>query len=268
MERSRGPEEVLRAVGGHIAAGVGELVLCGVNLGRYEAGGGMDLADLVREVLGAGGDFRIRLSSMELEDLRMDWIEEWSMEPRVCPHLHLPLQSGDAEILRDMGRGYSAQDFIAAVDLVRATWPHAAFTTEVIVGYPGESEQAFRNTIEVLARVRPSRVHVFRFSPRPGTPAWNRTVPADPACAEERSAVLRGLAEEWRLRYLEERVGAARQMLVERLERNANGGAAHGTTEDYIKGTVPAPPPQAGPGCVMPVRIAGVACGKALLEAV
>ncbi|MEW6554962.1 MAG: MiaB/RimO family radical SAM methylthiotransferase [Actinomycetota bacterium] len=267
-ESSRGPAEALRAISKCVAGGAREVVLCGVNLGRYDGGAGRDLAYLVREVLRAGEGFRVRLSSIELEDLRTEWIEEWSREGRVCPHLHLPLQSGDSDILADMGRGYGAREYITAVEGVREAWPCAALTTEVMVGYPGESEDAFRNTVEVLSRAMPSRVHVFRFSPRPGTAAWDRAGRPGPGCMEERSAVLRELAEEWRLRHIEEHVGAMRQLLVEKLERNAEGRTAFGTTEDFIKGTVTDPPPQVEPGHIVPVRISGVTGGRALMEAV
>jgi threonylcarbamoyladenosine tRNA methylthiotransferase MtaB len=267
-EKSRRPAEVLESMSKHLAEGVEEVVLCGVNLGRYECGPGKDLAYLAREVLGAGEGFRVRMSSIELEDLRMEWVEEWSREPRICPHLHLPLQSGDTDILRNMGRGYGAHHFLDVVERVRGVWPRAALTTEVIVGYPGESDTAFGNTMEVLMRMRPARVHVFRFSARPGTAAWNSGAEIATGTMEERSAMLRGLADEWRLEYIDGHRGETRDLLVERVMLVDGAEVALGTTEDYIKGTAFGLPSTIRPGNTVRVEIRGVSHGRALLQAV
>ncbi len=266
-ERSRPLAEVLGALSRCRETGTGEVVLCGVNLGRYGRGEEEDLAFLVREVLAAEGGHRVRLSSIELEDLRMRWIEEWSGEPRICPHLHLPLQSGSAEILGDMGRGYGPRDFLAAVDRIRSLWPVAALTTEVMVGYPGEDEVCFRETLDVLEAARPARVHVFRFSPRPGTKAWGRGDRADAALVEERSAVLRRMAEKSRLQYIAERRGEKRGMLVERITVRGGERIAYGTTEDYIKGVTHGLAADVREGRVLAVEIYGVEEGRALLRA-
>lgn len=265
-ERSRPIGEVVRAVAGCLEAGNGELVLCGINLGRYGRDGGADLALLVREVLAAGEGFRLRLSSIELEDLRVEWLEEWAADGRVCPHLHLPLQSGDEGILRDMGRGYGPREFASAVRAMRKAWPGAALTTEVMVGYPGEDEAAFLRTVEALKEAMPARVHVFRFSPRPGTRAWGR---GDMVCAdatERRSAVLRELAEEWRLGYIEGRRGETRDLLVEKVSRRDGEDIAYGTTEDFIKGAAPCTGEGLRPGETLAVEVRGVSGGMALLE--
>jgi threonylcarbamoyladenosine tRNA methylthiotransferase MtaB len=266
-ERSRPLREIVREVEGHLAVGVGELVLCGVNLGRYGHGPGGDLARLVGEVLDAGDGFRVRLSSIELEDLRMSWVEDWAASGRVCPHLHLPLQSGDEGLLRDMGRGYGPDDFIAAARLLRETWPPSALTTEVIVGYPGESERAFRHTMEVLEEAQPARVHVFRFSPRPGTRAFGKSGRVSNAEADRRSGMARSLAEELRLRYIEERRGELRDLLVETKVAGDMAERVLGTTEDYIKGSISHPPDGVMPGQMITARICGVQQGRAVLDA-
>jgi threonylcarbamoyladenosine tRNA methylthiotransferase MtaB len=267
-ERSRAVEEIMGEAARYLGTGISELVLCGINLGRYSQGPGRELAYLVHEVLSAGEGFRVRLSSIELEDLRMEWLEGWAACGRVCPHLHLPLQSGDEAVLRDMGRGYRPGDFTAVAGALRATWPRAALTTEVIVGYPGESEAAFRRTVEVLEETRPARIHVFRFSRRPGTRAWGRTDTVAPGEMERRSERIRTLAEELRLGYIEERKGELRDLLVERLVENNGSAAAMGTTEDYIKGIVYDPPVGTEPGRILTAEICGVHGGRAYLEAV
>ncbi len=263
-ERSRDPKEVLEVAARLLRRGCRELVLSGVNLGRYGRGEGYDLRDLVREVLEMGEGFRVRLSSVELEDLRAEWLRDWSRERRVCPHLHVPLQSGDDRILRDMGRGYDSRRFLEMAEMLRHLWPEAALTTEVIVGYPGEDRLAYRNTVEVLERAGVSRVHVFRFSPRPGTRAWDRRGEVDPEEAERRSERLRRLAEEWRLSYIRRHLGERRDLLVEGEGVRGGDRVWLGTTEDYIKAFMPHVEPAPVPGSLMRVRLEDVVDGRAL----
>ena len=265
-ERSRPVDQVLEAVSSYTRAGTSEVVLCGVNLGRYEMGDGKDLAYLVRQIISAGGGYRIRLSSIELEDLRPAWIDEWSANSRVCPHLHLPLQSGDEDILRDMGRAYGPDDFLSAAEMLHRVWPGATLTTEVIAGYPGEADESFRHTVELLKRARPSRVHVFRFSERPGTRAWGRGDAIEKGKIAERSAELREVAEALRLGYIEERRGEICDMLVERWKETDGAARAYGTTEDFIKGTMYAEHRDCPEGKIVTAEICGVLEGRALLK--
>ncbi len=265
-ETSTPPLSVLESVMRWREQGSEEIVLCGVNLGRYRQGEDYDLASLVGEILKRGEGFRLRLSSIELEDLRVKWVREWSSSARVCPHLHLPLQSGDEKVLRDMGRGYTPEDFLGRVEEVRRQWPRAALTTEVIVGYPGETQRAFDNTVRVLEEIRPARVHVFRFSPRPGTRAWGRKDGVGAEMAERRSADLRAMAERWRTAYIEERIGETRAFLVERISDGSHGRIAWGTTEDYMKGALPLPPPGTQTGRIITAEITGMWRGIALMR--
>ncbi|MBC7248452.1 MAG: MiaB/RimO family radical SAM methylthiotransferase [Actinobacteria bacterium] len=267
-ERSRPPREVMETALRRLEEGCRELVLCGVNLGRYRWGDGYDLASLVSDLLGLADGLRVRLSSIELEDLQERWLLAWSGENRVCPHLHLPLQSGDEGILREMGRGYGPGDFLAVAEMMRDCWPHAALTSEVIVGYPGESETAFARTVDVLRRAGVSRLHVFRFSPRPGTRDWQRRGEADREAAGRRSAALRRLAESWRLGYIERHTGERRTMLVERVSPRGGEGVVLGTTEDYIKAVMPCSSPDISPGMLLEVRIEGVRGARAEVSAV
>jgi len=265
-ERSRSVNGIMRCAERYLELGTEELVLCGINLGRYKDGNGLDLAGLVEELSSLGKGFRVRLSSIELEDLEPSWLEGWAGSGRVCPHLHLPLQSGDENILKDMGRGYLPQDFIAAARALRSAWPQAALTTEVIVGYPGESEEAFQATVGVLEAVRPSRLHVFRFSPRPGTPAGSRRDRVPDAVVEERSQRLRDLGRKWEKDRIRERLGGACRFLVERIAEDGNRLIARGTTEDYIKALMEDPPPGARVGHVLEAEVRGLIGEQALLE--
>lgn len=266
-EWSRPLEDILGLATRWLHKGSRELVLCGINLGRYKLGPDFDLGRLVQEVLSLGEGFRVRLSSIELEDMDISWLGNWAaLGDAVCPHLHFPLQSGDAGILEDMGRGYRPADFLEACRLARAEWPRVALTTEVIVGYPGESDEAFERTVDVLKAMAPARVHVFRFSRRPGTRAWDKTELVAPEVIEERSARLRRLAEECRLAYAKGTVGRMRRLLVERILERNGGAFAMGTTEDYIKCIMEEPPDIPRVGSLIDARVIGLRDGLALLE--
>ena len=167
--------------------------------------------------------------------------------------------------LKDMGRSYSPDDFISTSRFMRERWPGAALTTELIVGYPGESEDAFRETLRVLEEVRPSRVHVFRFSPRPGTRAWGRKDLTEAHVVTERSALVRAMADGWRMSYAEERVGDICHMVAEKIEEKEGRKTASGVTEDYIKAVYENPPAHGVPGCILEARINGLRDGRALL---
>jgi threonylcarbamoyladenosine tRNA methylthiotransferase MtaB len=268
-ERSRPVGEILRVTGKWLQKGSREIVLCGINLGRYRLGEGFDLSSLIRELLSLQSDYRIRISSLELEDLRFAWLEEWAASGRVCPHIHLPLQSGDAEVLRDMGRGYSPEEFVAAAGELRRVWPGVTLTTEVIVGYPGESKEAFNRTLEVLEEIQPSKTHVFRFSPRPGTLAYERGYARGnvaPGEAEKRSTVLREQAEKWRRSYMESCLGQRHHLLVERIAVVGGVRRAVGTTENYLKAYLDNPPGQVRPGSIIEAEVRAISGGHVSLE--
>jgi threonylcarbamoyladenosine tRNA methylthiotransferase MtaB len=167
---SKSPELVICEAENLIKRGFREIVLTGVRLGRYLSAT-WDLTRLVKALIELPGDFRIRLSSIEITEVEDSLITLMRNNPRLCPHLHVPLQSGDDEILKRMGRWYSAEEFRARLRRIRGTVPDIAITTDVIVGFPGEGESQFLNSRRLLEEEGFSRLHVFRFSARPGTPA-------------------------------------------------------------------------------------------------
>jgi threonylcarbamoyladenosine tRNA methylthiotransferase MtaB len=264
-EWSRPAEEVVTIARKWLSQGTRELVLCGINLGRYRIGS-LDLAGLVTQLLSLGGGFRIRLSSIELEDMDASWLVGWAeSDSRICPHLHFPLQSGDEDILNDMGRGYTPAQFIEACKTVRRRWQRVTLTTEVIAGYPGESEEAFQATINTLSAMRPSRLHVFPFSKRPGTRAWHKEDTVAPESIAARACELRRLAQQWRLGYTEGRIGGTAELLVERIVER-DGRTALGTTEDYIKGVLLEPAWEVRPGSLVRGSIIEFRDGLAVME--
>lgn len=179
--RSRPYHEVLAEAQALADRGYGEAVLTGVLIGAYgpETGsGGPDFEDLVALLAAESGIPRWRISSIELgqvTDRLVDLIEA----RRVVPHLHIPLQSGDTQVLRDMNRPYSQADYLARIEQVRARVPDLTLTTDVLVGFPTEDEERFESSVSVAQATRVLKAHVFSFSPRPGTPAdrWGDPVP-------------------------------------------------------------------------------------------
>ncbi|MFC1703975.1 tRNA (N(6)-L-threonylcarbamoyladenosine(37)-C(2))-methylthiotransferase MtaB [Candidatus Omnitrophota bacterium] len=172
--RSRDFEEIRDEAQRLIKNGYKELVLCGICLGSY----GRDLqpqrtlVEVIDAIEAIAGDFRIRLSSIEARDITDDLIVCMADSKRLCHHLHIPFQSGDDYILQRMQRRYSAADYKKVVDALKERVPDIAITTDILVGFPGEEEEHFLNTLAFLRHASPSRVHVFPFSPRKGTAAF------------------------------------------------------------------------------------------------
>jgi threonylcarbamoyladenosine tRNA methylthiotransferase MtaB len=227
--RSRAADAVLAEVRRRVEQGHREVVLTGINLGCYrDRAAGFDLARLVREVGRTPGLERLRLSSIEVNHLSEDLIAVLEETPTVSRHLHVPLQSGDDGVLAEMGRRYTSATYLRRV--ARA----AGFnlTADVIVGFPAEDEPAFERTLTLVEEVGLTKVHVFPYSPRPGT----RTAAADtvpPAVKKERSARLRALSSELSTRHWRSKVGSDDVVLVDRPGR--------GYGDDYTPWLVNAP---------------------------
>jgi threonylcarbamoyladenosine tRNA methylthiotransferase MtaB len=210
--RSRRADAVLGEIRRRVEQGHRELVLTGVNLGCFrDREAGYTLATLVATAGSLPGVERLRLSSIEVNHLSSDLVAAVRDTPVVSRHLHVPLQSGDDEVLRSMRRRYSASQYVAKVESL------ADFnvTADVIVGFPGEDDAAFERTLEVVQQSGLTRLHVFPYSPRPGTAtAAADTVPA--AVKRERSARLRALSDELSRRRWASRVGTTDRVLVDR----------------------------------------------------
>ena len=210
--RSRRASAVLAEIRRRVSQGHPEIVLTGVNLGCFrDRGAGCTLARLVREAGAIPGVQRLRLSSIEVNHLTTELVSALRETATVSAHLHVPLQSGDDRVLRAMGRRYTAAQFLAKVEPLR----DFNLTTDVIVGFPEEDEAAFGQTLEVVERAGITKVHVFPYSPRPGT----ATAAADtiaPQVKRERSARLRALSAELSRRRWAEKLGTTDRVLVDR----------------------------------------------------
>ncbi|MBI2857283.1 MAG: MiaB/RimO family radical SAM methylthiotransferase, partial [Chloroflexi bacterium] len=166
---SREVRDVVREVQKRIALGYPEIVLTGTNVGCYQSGQFL-LGDLLREVLEITGVRRVRLSSLQPTDIGEALLEAWR-DPRMCRHFHLPLQSGSATVLRRMGRRYSLEEYVRAISWLRERLPDAAVTTDVVVGFPSESEAEYMESYDFCSEMAYAAIHVFPYSPRPGTGA-------------------------------------------------------------------------------------------------
>lgn len=235
-------------------SGVSEVVLTGINIGRYRDASGADLADVVR-VVAAAGVPRIRLSSVEPLHLPGRLLEALATTPGVCPHLHLPLQSGSDRVLAAMDRGYDTEGYASVLAEARAAIPGLAVSTDVMVGFPGETPADAVASREFVARSGFMRLHVFRYSRRPGTLAAEMPGQVDPRDKQLRSERLRELGDRLAREYSESRLGGTAEVLVERVA----DGAAEGTSQDYLKVRFDAR--DAVPGRLATVRLAEVGDG-------
>lgn len=238
-----------------VALGAPEIVLTGINLGRY-SDSGADIAMLVREV-SRTGVARLRLSSIEPVDITERLLEVMASTPSVCRHLHVPLQSGSDRVLATMGRSYTTAEYRRLVDLARRAIPGLAVTTDLICGFPTETEGEARQTIEYCRETGFSGMHVFRFSPRQETAAAKMGGRVDPGTISERAAEVRRVAEELRSGFLAARIGLIEEVLVESV---VSDSACEGMTSDYARvgfdggGDV-------RPGDLVPVKIDSLASG-------
>lgn len=227
---SRPMSAILDEVRRLLDAGHREIVLTGVHLGAY----GKDLEkrcmipDVVERILKLPLA-RVRLSSIEVNEIDDRLIELMASEPRFCPHLHLPLQSGDDAILRAMRRRYTSRRFLAACERVASRVELPSFTTDVIVGFPGETDAQFERTVDVCRRVGMSRIHLFPYSPRSGTAAADLADDVPRRVKKERMTRLKKVAAQLTQQYCEKFVGREVEILVEQ---------AGGYTERYLPARV------------------------------
>lgn len=227
--RSRTASAVLAEIRRRVAQGHREIVLTGVNLGCFrDRSAGYTLARLVREAGALPGVERLRLSSIEINHVTSDLVAALRETAAVSPHLHVPLQSGDDEVLRAMGRRYTVAQYLTKLEPLR----DFNLTTDAIVGFPAEDEAAFERTLETVRRAGLTKIHVFPYSPRPGTrTAAEDSVP--PAVKAARSARLRALSGELCRRRWQTKVGTVGLVLVDREGR--------GYADDYTPWLLDAP---------------------------
>jgi len=247
--RSRSIQAIREEAEALAAAGFQELVLTGIHLTSYgrDLEGRPSLADAVKAAC-VDGVTRIRLGSLEPRVANDAFVEALRDMPQLCPQFHLALQSGSDSVLRRMKRGYNTMQFMAAVERIRAAWPTAAFTTDVIVGFPGETEEEFEETLAFSKAVGFARMHVFPFSPRETTPAAEMPDQIPEHVKADRVRRLIALGDELAKNYHESFLGKTVPVLVE--EKHKEGGMV-GYTPEYIHVRVP----EGSSGTVCHVRL-------------
>ncbi len=225
---SRSVESVLNNVRDVVSKGAKEIVLTGVNISRYDSEG-VKFSALLEQILNIEGDFRVRISSIE-PDRFDDHFFTLIGHPKLAPHLHLCLQSGSDRILLQMRRMYTVADFMDIVKRVRAVDPRFNFTTDVIVGFPGETDEDFEASMNVARQVGFGHMHIFKYSVRQGTRAQRMPDHVPDKIKTERSRQMHILAEELAQAYRDQFNGTEQRVLVERW----NEGQAQGYTDYYV----------------------------------
>ncbi len=216
------------------AAGFVELVLTGIHLTSYgrDLADGTSLIDAIRAVHGAAGVRRIRLGSLEPRVVTPEFVAALRGLPKVCPHFHLALQSGSDAVLGRMRRRYTSEEFLRACALLREAWQQAAITTDVMTGFPGETEEEFAQTQRTVEAAAFARMHVFPYSERAGTPAAAMPGAVPKALREERARVLIAQGRALQRAYLQGLIGSVREVL---LEEETSDGHMAGYTPEYVR---------------------------------
>lgn len=242
--RSRPVKDVIRDVNSALAGGSKEIVLTGVHLGSWGQEWENHLRNLVVALLKDTDVQRLRLSSLEPWDLSEDFFSLWA-DPRLMPHLHLPLQSGCDSTLKRMARKTSVASFRKLVGAARSVVPGIAITTDLITGFPGETEEEFIQTLGFVQEMNFSGGHVFSYSPRPGTGAAKMKGQVKPSLRKERNRILQECLERSALSYREKFIGKTMTVLWESTtEYGEKGWRMEGWTGNYLRVSAFAPGPR------------------------
>lgn len=235
--RSRKISNVLNQVSHIVDQGYREIVLTGVHLGAYgqELNPKSSLKEIVESISSVNGITRVRISSVDPNEIEPDLIRLIKDNPNVCRHLHIPLQSGSDSILEKMRRCYRTQDFTKVVNAVRESVPGIAITTDVIVGFPGETPELFQETYEFLKTLGLAKIHVFKYSPRSGTVAAKFPEQVPHKDKEARSQQLINLSNQMAAEFHQSFINQEVEILV---ETNTETGL-YGLTDNYLHVTIP-----------------------------
>ncbi|MCH7606754.1 MAG: tRNA (N(6)-L-threonylcarbamoyladenosine(37)-C(2))-methylthiotransferase MtaB [Chloroflexi bacterium] len=234
-ERSIPPGELVGLINQRVAQGCQEVVLTGTQLGTY----GFDLPDasllqLLERILAETDILRLRVSSLQPQEISAELLALWQ-DPRLCPHFHLPLQSGSDTILPAMRRRYTTGQFAKTVDLIRQMYPDAGITADLIVGFPGESDGEFRESRAFVQAMEFSDMHVFPFSPRPGTGAVHLGGHTPEPVKKERTAEMLAVARTGFLSFRSQQLGQTRRVLWEGSPKPDGDRRWTGLTDNYIR---------------------------------
>jgi threonylcarbamoyladenosine tRNA methylthiotransferase MtaB len=235
--RSRPASAIVIEARRRVEQGQPEMVMTGISVGDYrDPENGLELGQLMMEVAKVPGVERVRLSSVEVIHVKDSLLTALATEPKVCPHLHVPMQAGDDDVLRAMGRHYDAAEYLEAIAALRQAVPHVNVTTDVIVGFPTETDEAFEKTLKAVDDAGITKVHTFSYSPRPGTKAEQLGDRVPPQEKKRRSQTLRGLSEVRSRHHRTAKLGRTEKVLIDKTADTQ----CSGYTADYTRCYLPA----------------------------
>ncbi len=221
-------EKILSQAKRMASKGIKELILTGTNTGAYNK-----LPLLLNDLSKIEDIKRIRLSSIEPFNISQELVDSIIENPKVCRHLHIPLQNGSDKILEKMNRKYSRDDFYKMTQYLKMLLPDIAITTDIIVGFPGETEEDFEDTLHLVNKIKFNKIHIFKYSKRKGTPASEMKGQTDPRISENRSKQLQTLGKEISRKHHEKLMGQTVEVLIE--NKNKKNELLEGLTGNYIR---------------------------------
>ncbi len=232
--RSKAMVDVIDEVGHLASRGFGEVVLTGVHLGCWGKDIGIKLIDLLQEVVTLENLHRLRLSSIEPVDMTGELIEFILNEPRICRHLHLPLQSGHPGILKSMGRPYTPEDYAGIVNRIKSADSGWCIGADVIVGFPGEGDEEFNVTSDFIESIPLSYLHVFTYSERAGTRAVDMPGKVPHPVRDARNRILKDISKRKRHAFADSQKGVPLELLIEN-QRDRESGKLVGISDNYLR---------------------------------
>lgn len=233
--RSRKPESIVEEVKELAENGFKEVVLTGIHVASYGKDlGGTSLIDIIVQLHEIPGIERIRMSSVDPNVITEEFIGRIKMLPKICRHFHLSLQSGCDETLKRMNRKYTTEDYRRAVNRLREVFPEVAITTDLIVGFPGETDEEFEKTAAFIEEISFSGMHIFKYSPREGTPAAKYKNQIKPGVKEERSRIATEIARKNEEKFKRSFIGKKMKVLYEQ-PVNEESLLYEGLTDNYIR---------------------------------
>ncbi len=226
-EKSRPLKHIMNDVNGLIKKGVKEITLLGQNVNSYSSDCGADLADLLKVMATETEISRVRFTTSHPKDFNQKLVDVMYLhQPKVCEYIHLPFQSGNTEVLERMNRGYTRAEYLAKIAMIKKAIPNVVLSTDIIVGFPGETEEQFQDTLSLVQEVRPETIFAFKYSPRPFTKAARFEDQVDETIKSERLQRLFALHNKMAFEMVERYVGQTLEVLVDHYDekrKNASG---------------------------------------------
>lgn len=226
---------VLKEITTLVNNGYYEIVLTGIHTGNYGKDLGITFAELLKDIVKINGLKRLRISSIEMNELTEEVLDIIKNNKVIVDHLHIPLQAGSDEILKLMNRKYNLAEFEAKIKEIRSIRKDISITTDVIVGFPKETDELFKETLETCKRINFSKIHVFPYSERKGTKASEMTDKVDQSTKKERARVLLQLSKELEINYFKKFIGKELEVLIE----TSKEGFSYGHTSNYLNVKIP-----------------------------